>query len=614
LLCRVACIVHKWTAITRLLIDLSVLSLQSAQPTNMQSRLWLSLLAASEAVAQSAHLSEVCTKSYVQASLPSDDLILGVTIDPTSVVASPVIGASVSNPDYYPNGTIDFCNVTFAYSHNGRNDKVQVWYYLPAPSDFRNRYLSTGGGGYAINSGSRLLPGGVMNGAVAGATDGGFGSFSTSFDEVFLLANGTINYQPLYMFGYQGIQELTVIGKQFTKQFFNISSTGTKLYAYYQGCSEGGREGWSQVQRFGEELDGAITGAPAFRFAHQQVQHLWSNVVEQTLNYFPPQCELDKIVNETIAACDPLDGKTDGVVARTDLCKLSFDVNSTMGLPYSCPSSEGSTMVFPPTNPVPAQNGTVTPQGIAVVREILNGMHDLEGRRVYFSYQPSASFADAQTSYDFNTNTWGLSISGLGGQFVEKYLFLQNASNIPNLNNVTYDTLKSWITQGWMKYEDSLQTTWPDLTPFHTAGGKVLHYHGESDNSIPTASSVRYWESVRKTMYPNTPYNESASALNAWYRLFLVPGMGHCAPNPLQPNGPYPQNNLPVLIDWVEHGIEPVTLNATHLAGDLEGQRAEICAWPLRPLWRDGEEQCVYDQASIDSWHYDLDAFQVPVY
>lgn len=115
-------------------------------------------------------------------------------------------------------------------------------------------------------------------------------------------------------------------------------------------------------------------------------------------------------------------------------------------------------------------------------------------------------------------------------------------------------------------------------------------------------------------MYPDTTYNESASALNAWYRLFLVPGMAHCAPNPLQPNGSYPQNNLPILIDWVENGVEPVTFNVTHLAGDIKGQSAEICAWPLRPLWRDGEEQCVYDQASIDTWHYDLDALQVPVY
>lgn len=583
----------------------------------MLYKFWLSLLPGSAAAVQAATLNEVCTSAYVQASLPANDILLPttITIDPSSVIAQPVTNASVSNPSYYANATIDFCNVSFAYSHNGRNDRVQVRYYLPTPSNFRNRYLSTGGGGYAINSGSRLLPSGVINGAVAGATDGGFGGFSTNSDQVFLIANGTINYQSLYMFGYQGIQELTVIGKQFTKNFFNTSNTNRKLYAYYQGCSEGGREGWSQVQRFGDELDGVITGAPAFRFAHQQVQHLWSNVVEQTRGYFPPQCELDKILNETLRACDPLDGKTDGVVARSDLCKLQFNLSSIVGMPYSCPASQGSQMVFPPTNPYPAQNSTVTAQGVAVAQEIIDGMRDLQGRQVYFSYQPAASFADAQTAYDFNANKWTVSISGLGGEFVERYLYLLNASNLPDLNNVTYDTLKGWITEGWQKYEDTLQTTWPDLTPFNVAGGKVLHYHGEADNSIPTASSVRYWESVRQIMYPNMTYNDSASALSDWYRLFLVPGMAHCSPNPLQPNAPYPQSNLPVLIDWVENDIEPVTLNATHLAGPDVGQGDQVCGWPLRPLYSpDGTMKCVYDQKSIDTWHYDLNAFKVPVY
>lgn len=586
-------------------------------PINMQISQWSSLFLFTS-IARAATLQDVCTNAYVQASLPVDDVneLLSpttITIDPSSVVALPVTNALISSTTWYPAGTIDYCNVTFAYSHNGRNDRVTVQYFLPTPANFKNRYLSTGGGGYAINSGTQILPGGIMNGAVAGLTDGGFGSFTTQFDQVFLLANGTINYQSLYMFGYQGIQELTVIGKQLTKNFFN--STNTKLYAYYQGCSEGGREGWSQVQRFGEELDGAITGAPAFRFAHQQVQHLWSNVVEQTQGYVPPQCELDKIVNATIEACDSLDGKTDGVVARSDLCKLQFNASRITGMPYSCPAAAYNPSVFPARNAYPAQNSTVTAQGVAVTQEIIDGMHDLEGQQVYFQYQPAASFADAQTAYDFDTNQWEISISGLGGEFVERYLYLLNASNIPTLENVTYDTLKEWIVDGWTKYADSLQTTWPDLTPFNVAGGKVLHYHGEADNSIPTASSVRYWESVREIMYPNMTYNDSANALKEWYKLFLVPGMAHCAPNPLQPNGPFPQTNLPVLIDWVENGVEPTTLNATHLAGPDMGQPAQICAWPLRAIWTAaGDMECVYDQASIDTWHYDLNAYKVPVY
>lgn len=69
-------------------------------------------------------------------------------------------------------------------------------------------------------------------------------------------------------------------------------------------------------------MDGAITGAPAIRYSSQQSQHLYSNVVEQTLGYYPPPYELEKIVDEAIAAYDPVDDKTDGVVSHTDPYKL----------------------------------------------------------------------------------------------------------------------------------------------------------------------------------------------------------------------------------------------------------------------------------------------------
>ncbi|KAL3427786.1 tannase subunit protein [Phlyctema vagabunda] len=584
---------------------------------------WYALVfAASAAIGHAATLTDVCTTAYVQASLPADDVYQGITIDPTSVTASPVTNASSTGANFYPDATFDYCSVGFSYSHNGRNDNVNVAYWLPTPDKFQKRYLSTGGGGYAITSGvtSRSsLPGGIIYGASAGTTDGGFGSFNTQFDAVFLLANGTIDWQAVHMFGYEAHHELTTIGKVFTKNFFGMAED-EKLYAYYQGCSEGGREGWSQVQRFADEWDGAITGAPAMRFSFQQVQHLYSNVVEQTLGYYPPPCELQKIVNETIAACDPLDGKVDGVVARTDLCQLNFNINSTIGEPYYCaataarPGFKSKRQMSSPATP--EQNGTVTAEGVAVASEILKGLHDSEGRRVYLTYQPAASFADAATQYNAETGEWELSISGLGAEFPARFLQLQNTSTLATLDNVTYDTLKDWMLEGWQKYEDTLQTTWPDLTPFQAAGGKVLHFHGESDDSIPTASSVRYYESVRQVMYPGLSYNASVAALDPWYRLFLVPGAGHCAPSTAQPNGPFPQSNLATLIDWVERDIEPVTLNATVLAGPRKGEKGQICSWPLRPMWSLNGTlmQCEYDQASIDTWIYDFDAVKLPVY
>ncbi len=72
------------------------------------------------------------------------------------------------------------------------------------------------------------------------------------------------------MFAYQGLGEMTQIGKAITPLFYGLD-TSTKIYTYYEGCSDGGREGWSQIQRYGTEYDGAITGAPAFRYGQQQV-------------------------------------------------------------------------------------------------------------------------------------------------------------------------------------------------------------------------------------------------------------------------------------------------------------------------------------------------------
>ncbi|KAL3428954.1 tannase and feruloyl esterase family protein [Aspergillus tetrazonus] len=549
-------------------------------------------------------LNELCAVSYARNALEACDSIQGLSFETTSVTAEIVTNSSVTSDDY-PSATISYCNVTFAYSHNGIvGDRVLLQIWLPEPAKFQGRWLSTGGGGYAINSGSRMLPSGIIYGAASGLTDGGFGGFSNNADSAMLLANGTINYEALNMFGYKAHRELSLIGKAFTKQVYGMSGN-EKLYAYYQGCSEGGREGWSQVQRYGDEWDGAVIGAPAFRWSFQQTQHLFSNIVEKTFDYYPPPCELEKIVNETISACDEMDGRADGVVARTDLCLLNFDIGSVEGKRYSCAASSAA----------PAQTGKVSAKAIRVAKTIINGLHDSQGRRVYFSYQPSAAFDDAKTQYNSKTRKWGLSINQLGGEYIA-LLVNKNGTTLDSLDGVTYDTLKDWMISGMQEYYSTLQTTWPDLTPFHTAGGKVIHYHGDADYSIPTASSIRYWESVRRTMYPNKSYKDGADSLNAWYRLYTVPGAGHCSPNSAMPNGPWPQTNLAAIIDWVENGKQPTTLNATVLQGENEGETQQLCAWPLRPLWKNEGRtmECVYDQKSIDSWHYSLDGVPLPVY
>ncbi|GAB1737263.1 hypothetical protein NU219Hw_g1192t1 [Hortaea werneckii] len=409
------------------------------------------------------------------------------------------------------------------YSHTGRDDEVALLYAFPAPSDFTNHFYVAGGGGYSLSSSAT---GGLEYGAAGGATGAGYGSLDgTSYDDVVLYGNGSINWDATYMFGYQALGEMTIVGKPLTKAFYSIANS-TKLYTYYEGCSDGGREGMSQVQRWGEEYDGVIAGAPAFRFGQQQVNHVFPAAVEHTMDYYPEPCALEKIVNATIDACDPLDGRTDGVISRTDLCKINFDLSSIIGTAYYCAAETSSSLGFgfsgslrkrqgaegSQTSSTPEQNGTVSAQDVEVAQKIYQGLHNSRGERAYLSWQIGSELSDASPSYDNTTGKYVLNIPSTGGEYVTKFVQLLDVDNVADLDGVTYDTLVEWMQIGMVRYLDSLQTTLPDLTAFKEAGGKLLHYHGESDPSVPAASSVHYWQSVKEIMYPSSSSSFSSAA------------------------------------------------------------------------------------------------------
>jgi tannase len=116
-------------------------------------------------------------------------------------------------------------------------------------------------------------------------------------------------------------------------------------------------------------------------------------------------------------------------------------------------------------------------------------------------------------------------------------------------------------------------------------------------------------------MYSDLTDEESLAALEDWYQFYLIPGAAHCGTNTLQP-GPYPENNMNIMINWVENGVKPTRLNATVSSGQYEGETQMLCQWPTRPLWHGNSSnfECVNDQKSYDSWTYTFPAFKLPVY
>lgn len=208
-------------------------------------------------------LTDICTVSNVQAALPVNGTVPGVSLIPSTVTAG------IANATSDSGAASTYCNVTVQYSHTGRSDSVTLWYTFPAPSDFKSRFYIGGGGGYTLSNSDPT--GGLDYGAVSGGTDVGYGGFDgVTLDEVVLDGNGTLNWDNLYMFSYKAWGETTMVGKEITKGFYGLEDSA-KVYTYFEGCSDGGREAMSQAQRYGDVYDGIIAGAPAFHHAQQQV-------------------------------------------------------------------------------------------------------------------------------------------------------------------------------------------------------------------------------------------------------------------------------------------------------------------------------------------------------
>jgi len=126
--------------------------------------------------------------------------------------------------------------VTVSYTHTGKNDIVVLWIVFPSPDSFENRFYVAGGYGYDLSSHSTL---GLPYSAVAAISDAGYDAFSNSYDDVVLAGNVSLKYDNLHMFSYKALGEMTIVRKAITPGFYGMSAD-SKLYTYFEGCSDGG--------------------------------------------------------------------------------------------------------------------------------------------------------------------------------------------------------------------------------------------------------------------------------------------------------------------------------------------------------------------------------------
>jgi feruloyl esterase len=427
------------------------------------------------------------------------------------------------------------CRVTAVTTHPPVGDKVRIWVAIPT-SNWNGRFLGNGGGGFSGGSaGAVNAP--VAAGYAAGATDTGHEGASGSFA---LDANGRLNWQLIRDNAHVGIHEMTVTGKALTQAMYGLAPK----YSYFNGCSTGGRQGLSEVQRYPQDYNGVVSGAPAINWNRFHIQHMWGPVAMNAANNPVAACKLDAATNAAIAACDGIDGVKDGVIEDPKRC--TYDPKPLIG------TSAGDC-------------GPFTEADANIIRKLWDGPRRQDGSFMWYGLPRGADLKALWTSRGTPLRPVPFGIS------MDWYRYFLTQDPKFDGNTITPDAYERFWDQSVEQYGAVFGTDNPDLTGFRDRGGKAIVWHGWADQLITAEGTVDYYKRVQEQM-------GGARKTSEFVRLFMAPGVGHCGGGA----GPIPGGQLEALMAWVEEGKAPESLVATRPAQNGGATRTRpVCAYPL---------------------------------
>ncbi|KAI1122962.1 Tannase/feruloyl esterase [Nemania abortiva] len=450
-----------------------------------------------------------------------------------------------------------FCNVTVSYTHPGQNDNIHVEAWLPVNA-WNERFLAVGGGGWV--AGRFFLSYANMQGALADGyatitTDAGLGPAMDSSPWA-QISPGNVNLYNLQNLAAVSLGDEAILGKQLIKSYYGKGP----LYSYWNGCSQGGRQGMLLAQRYPDAYDGIAAAAPAIYWNEFVPGTHWPQQVLNMLEHYPYNCEADAITDAAVAACDKLDQVEDGIVSNPEECLARFDPFRLVGMPINCTQTNSTIRI--------------TRAAAILVNETWHGPRAVDGTKLWHGLNPGSDITgDASTTMQPGlgaTNCTGTTCTGTPNslsQWIQLFIARDPALDVSNLTHHEWESL---FYSGQQQYGSFVDSADPDLRSFNKRGGKLLSFHGLQDNTIPTAGSEQYYKAVA-SISPD---------IHNFYRYFEVPGLGHCFGGSSQ----QPSNLFEQLRLWVENGTAPETtaVNVTDATGSQVLGSRVLCPYPQR--------------------------------
>jgi feruloyl esterase len=410
-----------------------------------------------------------------------------------------------------------------------------IRFALALPDEWNGRFLFQGGGGL---NGSVGNP--VGNGAAGGtaALTRGFAIVSTDtghqgggFDASFMA-----DQQAALDFLYAANTTLTPIAKAMIETHYGRPID----YSYFVGCSTGGREGMIMSQRNPTFFDGIVSGAPAMRTGHSNMSLAYINAA---FSEFAPRDESGRadpatlfsaadrtlIMDAMLAACDANDGLEDGMIFATQAC--AFDPAE-----LACGSAR--------------TDACLAPNQVAGLAKAFLGPIDSEGNQVYPPFP-----------WDAGLNASGGGLPGILASGGVSPVQAQRTSGVFDVDAEAH----ALASDSLGRIGDSLL---PNLSTFQQRGYKILFYHGMSDPWFSGHDTRLYYERLAQV-------NGGADAVREFSRLFLLPGMGHCAGGAAALDR---FDLLTAIVDWVERDVAPDRVASTGNA--FPGRSRPLCGYP----------------------------------
>lgn len=273
-----------------------------------------------------------------------------------------------------------------------------------------------------------------------------------------------------------------------------------------------------------------------------------------SLEYYPSQCEFDAITKHAIDAYDEIDGLKDGIISMPGSCH--FDPLTVVNKTAPC-ASRNETI-------------RISKQGAKLASLIWSGAKDTQGQSLWYGLgydAPLQYLAETNCTSGRNPRCQPVPFS-VSADWIRVFLTGNPSLNLSTIDRAEFSRL---FRSSVNRFSSVIGTGDPDLTDFKKANGKMITWHGMKDELIFFNGTVDYYSRVMK----NDP------KVHDYYRLFLAPGVEHCAAG----MGWYPGNSFQALVDWVENGTAPDTLRAiatpsTTGSAKPPSRTADLCAWP----------------------------------